>query len=381
MAGECRGARWRTVTLVVMLVPTALACSLLTDLGGLDDGQGVREVSDAGPATLKDGSDPPDPPIVPIDGAAGDAGPYHPKFQRRLTIRNNASTTLLAGTTQCFIVAAEGATGTVRPDLGDVRIFGATTERLRVIDLRGQLISVCFALERAIAPTASDLYFVRYDDPNAAAPEPAEKDLFPFWESFDGASAIDTNRWLVNGTVTVGGGILTLSRGGANAIASRPAQDGVPALASLEIRARVTDPNSPAGIQDSGEDFFYWFGFQHKGDFIAGEPWSVFIGRVPNVIRAEHKGLVGTTFTNCVGPDKAQSSDFRTYRIDRGQSETVFLADDNVPFRAAGTNGDESIMVRNFAVTSDLVVDWIRARPIVEPAPTLDVGSEEAAPP
>jgi hypothetical protein len=38
--------------------------------------------------------------------------------------------------------------------------------------------------------------------------------------------------------------------------------------------------------------------------------------------------------------------------------------------------GDLSIMIRNFLVSSDVVVDWVRARPLVLPEPTPSVGPE-----
>jgi hypothetical protein len=37
---------------------------------------------------------------------------------------------------------------------------------------------------------------------------------------------------------------------------------------------------------------------------------------------------------------------------------------------------DYSVMLRNWAVASDLVVDWIRARALVTPEPTVTVGAE-----
>ena len=55
-----------------------------------------------------------------------------------------------------------------------------------------------------------------------------------------------------------------------------------------------------------------------------------------------------------------------------------FLYDDGTVFEAAGGDGDLSIMLRNWAVTSDMHVDWVRARPIVAPEPTLTAGAEES---
>jgi len=249
--------------------------------------------------------------------------------------------------------------------------------------VRGVLVSVCFSLERAIPAGSADAYVLRYGDPNANPPPAAEKDLFAFWDGFDeGATTIDTNRWNVNGNVVVGGGVASLPGGGVNAIASKAATDAVGALASFEIRVRITDPASAPGTVDSGEQFYYWFGFQHKGDFLPTEPWSIFTSRSPNSFRAGHKSTTGACTGNCADPnERPQSTAFRTYRIDRALAETYFVTDEGALFRAAGTNGDESIIVRNFMATSDVVVDWVRARPIVDPPPTIDLSAEEPAPP
>jgi hypothetical protein len=70
----------------------------------------------------------------------------------------------------------------------------------------------------------------------------------------------------------------------------------------------------------------------------------------------------------------------RVYRIDRATSQTIFISDDGTTFAGEGTNGDEAIMIRNYLATSDLIVDWARARPIVDPEPKAVVSAEEPVP-
>jgi hypothetical protein len=367
---------------VAVLAAMAGACSIFTDLTGL---YGAEQ-----PTPLPDRSAPSDSqsdaPSIGEDGGGGiapDAGPFHPKYERAATVTNVASTEPLpAGSTQCFLVDTTGFNlqDRVRIDFGDVRIFGPKTERLRTIDVRrAGFVSFCFSLERAIPPGSSETYVLFYGDPNATAPPPAEPQLFAFWEGFDGTT-LSAQRWLVLGSALVGNGMLTLPKG-QNAVTTKAGQDEIPALASLEIRARIVDPLSKGSPEvDGGSEFFWWVGFQHKGDFIASQPWSVFIGRGIGSFRAEHKTNTGVCMTECKTGDKAQDADFRVYKIDRRTKDTALIDDEGFALVAEGTNGDESVMLRNWLVTSDLVVDWARARPIVDPEPRLDIGPEELVP-
>jgi hypothetical protein len=122
--------------------------------------------------------------------------------------------------------------------------------------------------------------------------------------------------------------------------------------------------------------FLYWFGFQHQGDFIAAEPWSVFIARSTSTLNAEHKTTRGTCIDGCNESPSTQTSEERVYKVDRAGNTVVFTYDTGTTFEAVGSSGDQSVMIRNFLLTSDLVVDWVRARPLVLPEPTPSLGTE-----
>ena len=349
-----------------------VGCSLFTDLGGFDEGEGVTTQP-----TPDAGADAPGAEDAPGD-AEVDAGGYRPRYQGRFSITNNASVAMPAS----FPVCAYGlkaldlvTAGKLRADFGDLRIFGATGERRRVIDVRAGGVTVtCFRTDRPIAPGGKDEgYVVRYGDPNMAPPPPAEVDVFTFWDGFDGTSL--SAKWLTFGAPKVAGGVLTLPAG-EHGVTTVAALDGVPLAASLELRVKVADPDSDPVPRDGGT-FYYWFGFQHKGDFEASQPWSIFVARGKGQIHAEHKTVSGSCEPGCGDVYYPQRTDFRVYRIDRTEAAVGFLYDDGKAWIAEGSNGDESIMIRNWLAASELQVDWVRARPIVEPAPTISAAEEE----
>ena len=70
---------------------------------------------------------------------------------------------------------------------------------------------------------------------------------------------------------------------------------------------------------------------------------------------------------------------FHVYRVERWPNETRFYRDGNMSYTQAQPNSDDqSPLVRNYAATSDLEVDWIRVRTVVSPAPAVTLGAEEA---
>lgn len=363
------------------------ACTLLADLselrGGPDDpdpGVDGAAPPPSGDAASRDGG------RSPIDGGSdpSDSGgeAYRPRYHHAITIQNRAAAPLASGSTQCLVMdVAADARAKVRPDLGDVRVFGPLgSDRPRAVDFREQdTASICFSLERAIAPGGSDAYALRFGDPKASPPPPAEASLFSFWEPFDGTNL--ASRWLVNGTATVSGGHLTLPAGAQNAVTTIASKDGIPLVASLEIRARVVDPSSDGYDSGSGRRFYFWLGFQHEGDFDAYAPWSIFVARAPNQIRAEHATTTGVCEDTCASGTGPLPSDFRVYRIDRLNEETIFTDPKGVAFTGQGTSGDESVMIRNWLLTSDVVVDWVRARPTVDPPPLIAVEDGVELPP
>src|SRR5438093_319827 len=80
---------------------------------------------------------------------------------------------------------------------------------------------------------------------------------------------------------TVGGGFATFPKGGLGALTAIAR----PPTSTAEWRAQITDPSS---APDTSSGFYYWFGYQHTGDFVASDPWVVWIARSPNQIGAEY---------------------------------------------------------------------------------------------
>ena len=357
-----------------------VGCSLLTNLDGLAGDEASAPVSPAdapGSETTTETSTSDatsdGPPVVP--------GAYAPRFERSLAIMNPSTTQLAAGFAACFRAVPQDILGAgaakLRADAADLRVFANGVELKRVVDnLRTGILSVCFRLAGAIAPGATDTsYVVRYGDASAAPPPPAESDVFDFFDGFDGTSL--SPRWLKFGAPVVAGGFVTFPKSAPSAITTTSGTDGVPLDASLEINARVPSPASDGELQDdAGTRFFYWFGFQHQGDFIAAEPWSIFIARGKSTVNAEHKTASGTCVSGCDEAAGTQTTDARVYKVDRAGETVVFTYDTGATFQAVGSSGDQSLMIRNYLLTSDVVVDWVRARPLVLPEPIPSLGPE-----
>jgi hypothetical protein len=266
------------------------------------------------------------------------------------------------------------AAGKMRADFGDVRVFGPMGERSRAVDPRGAgALAVCFRLARPIAVgTTDDGYSLSYGSKALQPPMAADAVVFDFFDGFDGTSL--DSRWLVQGAPSVGGGRLTLPKGvNRPGITTTAAADGIPAAASLEIRARVLDPSS-AGTP--GGDY-YWLGFQRGGDFVTDLPFTVFYGGM-NTITTWHGSVSGACASVCEDPVLPQSSAFRVYRIDRNSDGARFTFDDGVVREQAGPTGDLSVMIRSFLTKSDIEVDWVRARPLIWPEPNVTLGAESA---
>ncbi len=362
----------RGVGLLGLSAIALAACSLFTDLGGFQGGEDEAPVPPVEAGTTTDA------PLANETGTDVAIAPaFKPRFKRTVVITNVAATTLSAGHTVCMVVSSVLGNVNVRPDLGDVRFFGPNgSERDRAIDrVSSSTMEVCFRLERPIASNGNDAYEVRYGDPAATPPTNDPSLLFAFYDGFDGTAIAP--KWSVQGTVNVAGGVLVLPKGAETVVRTLAANDGVPAVASLELRVRVQDPSS-ASFGTSG--YFYWFGFQRKDDFFATSPWTLFIARDPNIIAAEQQiesfePDAGTCAEVCSMGFGAQTADFRIYRIDRNGGTTTFRLEGE-QYTANADNGDLGIVLRSSLVTSDVEVDWVRARPLVLPEPTVVFGSE-----
>ena len=306
-------------------------------------------------------------------------------YRRTLTITNGAATALPPGyTVRVPLDAAMFPAARMRADLNDVRLFGdgADGERNRVVDLAppGQTRALWFRLTHAIAAGAADTsYAVYYGAPAADAPPADAAQVFALWDGFDTGAAPATPPWLVNGTPFVGSGTLTLHRNSLDAITTVAASDGVPTLSALEWRARVTDFTS-AGQLVGNDVFWSWIGYQRTGDFTAAAPWILWALRSPADIHAERKVTTGTACsTACEGGAIVPDNAYHWYRIERDPTVTRYYRDGVLSYMVAdGNDLDYSVLARNYAVTSDLVVDWIRARGLVAPEPGVAVGAEDA---
>jgi len=384
-----RGSTWRAPAALgapaLIAACAIVGCSLLTDLNGLTDGAPAL----GGDATTSEASTPEKEASADAATDSADARPiptgaYAPRYERSFGVTNASTSPLPAGYTACFRgmpsdIAGSGLAGKLRTDAADLRVFAGGVELKRVVDiLRTGILSLCFRLVQPIAPGATDVsYVVRYGDANATPPLPVEADVFDFFDGFDGTDLAPL--WLKSGAPVVAGGFVTFPKNASSAITTTSDTDGIPADASFEINARVPDPASAGELEDdAGTHFFYWFGFQHQGDFIANEPWTIFVSRAKSTVNAEHKTASGTCQSGCVEPAGAQVTDARVYKVDRAGESALFTYDTGATFQAAGSSGDQSVMIRNFLVGSDLVVDWVRARPLVLPEPTVTVGLEVA---
>lgn len=322
---------------------------------------------------------------VPADaGPDGDPGATTAvRYRRRISITNTAAVALPAGFTIRVAIptmlTAMIAERKVKPDFSDLRVIGdgAIAERDRVVDPGSGSVpaSLSFALQAPLAPGATTTDYALYYGGAEAAPALARGgNVFPVYDDFAaGISPI----WLRNDAPAVVGGKLVLRAGHLDALTSNAATDGIPTISALEISARVNDPTSEPTPQGS-ESFYYWFGYQRTGDFTAAAPWALWVARGKATIRAEQKSPVGCE-TPCEGPTAPQSGVPHYYVIERDPAVTRFYLDGVLSYTATViNNADYAIMVRNYLATSDVVIDWIRARARVSPDPTVTVLGEEA---
>jgi hypothetical protein len=356
-------------------------CSLFTDLGGLDEAPTTVVVAaDASETATTD---------APVGGDATfdagiDSAPITARYTRAVTITTageGTSTTTACTVLGSELVAAAVNAGKMRADLADLRVYDPVgVEVSRTADpLPSGRAYLCFALTSVISNGASATYELRYGDP-LATPAPTSG-VFPFVEEFDVVPA--GPRWSVRGSPSVVNGRLKLPAGALTSILALPGSDGIPTKASLVLSVQLTNPTSAALAKDAGntEDyFFWWFGFQRYGDFAEGEPWMVFIGREVGGVVAENKqegASTGPCATLCADTNYSQNDKTRIYRIDRHEGGVVFTYDDGKSFSPLGASGDMAILIRNSLATSDMFVDWVRARPIAWPEPTVAVGPEK----
>jgi hypothetical protein len=318
---------------------------------------------------------------VPFDASPGIDTPTSPfKFRRRLSIKNGSNATLPIG----FTLRITGPSVTsifakAKPDLSDVRVIGdgVLGERHRVVDPASgpAPAAISFALAEPIAAGATTTaYAVYYGDPNAGAPPADGTKVFPIYDDF--ATGI-ASFWMKNEAPAANNGQLLLRGGHQDALTTNAAADGLPLTSAIEIIATVVNPTSDPTPTPDGT-FFYWFGYQHTGDFSASDPWVVWIARGKGQVHAEQKSPVGCE-AECDGPQVNQDTAPHHYMIERDPAASRFFRDGTLSFTATVTNSqDYSVMVRNFMAAGDVRIDYIRARARVTPDPMVSVGAEEA---
>ncbi|HEX7699302.1 MAG TPA: hypothetical protein VF403_01190 [Kofleriaceae bacterium] len=100
------------------------------------------------------------------------------------------------------------------------------------------------------------------------------------------------------------------------------------------------------------------------------EPWILWIARGKSEIGPEQKSPVGCE-SGCEPTTGPQDSAAHYFAIERDPTQTRFYTDAaSAVVQSVMNTEDYSVMVRNFMATSELQVDYVRARARVTPDPT-----------
>jgi hypothetical protein len=278
-------------------------------------------------------------------------------------------------------LAALGAAGKIKADYSDLRVIGDNAgERDRIIDPAAGPAppAITFALAHPLAAGTSTLdYAFYYGNPGAGAAPAAGSSVFTIYDDFTAGIA---PIWSRNDAPTTTAGQLILRANHTDAIATTSATDKLPITSAVELIARVVVPTSDPTVQTDGT-FYYWFGYQKTGEFTpVSDPWVVWIARGKSEIGAEQKSPVGCE-SGCEPPTGSQDAAAHYFAIQRDPTQTRFYRDAAAPVVQDVMNTEDyAVMVRNFMATSDLQVDYVRARARVTPDPTVVIASEETLP-
>jgi hypothetical protein len=319
------------------------------------------------------------------DANTQDAAPDAAKaflYRRRLTIHNTSTMVLPVGFTIRVTIPTLGSMvqqGKIQGSYADLRVIGdgSISERDRIVDPAGGPApsAVSFSLAESLAAGGTTSQYALYYGNPAPGAAPADGSaVFPVYDDF--ASGI-SNVWVKHDAPVTSGGKLVLRGGHLDALTTVASTDGVPIVSAVEVMANVVDPTSEPTTQPEGT-LYYWFGYQRTGaDFVAGEPWSVWIARGKSSIQFEQQSPVGCEM-NCIGASAPLNTAPHYYAIERDPSGTRFYRDGTLAGTIVVSNTqDYSVLVRNFLATSDVQVDYVRARARVTPDPTITLGSEE----
>lgn len=319
----------------------------------------------------------PDAFIPPIDSAM----PSSFLYRRRITIKNNAALTMPAGFTvkvPLATLASLVTAGKVKADFSDLRVIGdVASERDRVVDPPTGVAppAVWFSLATSLAPgqTTTD-FALYYGFPTSGAAPANGSAVFQIYDDFTTGIS---NQWLKNDAPTTTAGKLILRANRTDALTTNAATDGIGIVSAIELSVAVTNPDSNPTVQTNGT-FYYWFGYQHTGDFVESDPWIVWIARGKGQLHGEQKSPVGCE-AGCDGPYLNQDTAQHYYAIERDPAASRFYRDGTLTFTSTvGNSTDYSPMLRNFAESSDMHIDWVRVRARVPAEPSVTVGNEEA---
>jgi len=354
--------------------PSGLVCSPITQTCERTPGERDADIAhlDARPDTSN----------ILIDAAIDTPPPPPFAYRRQITIVNQSISALATGYTIRVplgtLLGQLVSQGKVKADYSDLRIAldQVTGERNRIIDTAPAPVAVNFSLGQSIAAgTMNQTYYLYYGAPGALGAPANGAAVFALYDDFNGALS---SMWLKNDAPSTTGGRLLLRAAHTDAITTAAGSDNVPIISAVELVATVPTPGSGPTTQPEGT-FYYWFGYQHTGDFSASDPWVCWISRSANTVHAEQKSPTGCELGCEAGPNIAQNTSPHYYEIDRDPTQTRFLFDGTLSYAPAVQNtADYSLMVRNYQATGDLYVDWIRARMRVTPDPIVTLGPEQA---
>lgn len=303
-----------------------------------------------------------DSALPEADAPDAPAGGYF----RTITIHNIATADLPSGYT--VGVPFDPTSGHVPSNLRGVHVMGSAGERDRIIDSPPLASMIWFSLAAPIAAGATDTsYEVTYGVPGSASALQNGSSVFDFYDDF--TSTTLASHWLSQGGISLGSGQVTLLHGMDGALTTT----ALVSQSTMEALVEITDPMSQP---EAMSGFYYWLGFQHTGDFVASSPWIVWIARSAGTVGAEDNA--DGCPSNCASGTTPQNGAFHVYGIERQPTETVFSMDGAVYYQTPATNDQAlSLMLRNYLVTGDMVITWVRAHARVYPEPTVTLGPEQ----
>jgi hypothetical protein len=298
---------------------------------------------------------------APADTSGGPTDWWNPAWhsRRKLTITNNAATAMAQGYQVGLQLDLDAAPCAGSRDA--VRIVHGTTELPRVIDEVGGAEWTWFPLSAALAAGSStDAYWLYCgnDAPAAAPADPTQ--VFDFFDGFDGGAL--STAWASQGTVTVGGGAVTIAAGnsGIHSTATYGANTAIDFVATASAAA-ASNPYWWGGYQSmftTTQPWHIWHAVTtassiHPSEYDSNSLWngtSVALDTAPHLYGVEHYGTTGA------------------YRL------ADVIAEGRTYSAAIGAL---NLRLHNYQSGGSVSFDWARVRKAVSPAPSVAVGSVE----